>query len=81
MEAPPGSTCPICRRGTKPRAENASFPFCSPQCKLVDLGRWLDGTYRVPGPPVESSTDLDDGGSTSRSGARGERPDPNHDEE
>jgi endogenous inhibitor of DNA gyrase (YacG/DUF329 family) len=26
----------------------ASFPFCSPACKLVDLGRWLDGSYRLP---------------------------------
>jgi endogenous inhibitor of DNA gyrase (YacG/DUF329 family) len=22
-------------------------------CKLVDLGRWLDGSYRIPGPAVE----------------------------
>ncbi len=57
--------CPICAKeaaprramqtggGSEPRAVgNASFPFCSPACKLVDLGRWLDGSYRVPGPPV-----------------------------
>jgi endogenous inhibitor of DNA gyrase (YacG/DUF329 family) len=24
-------------------------PFCSVACQLVDLGRWLDGAYRVPG--------------------------------
>jgi len=30
--------------------DNRSFPFCSPACKLVDLGRWLDGGYRIPGP-------------------------------
>jgi endogenous inhibitor of DNA gyrase (YacG/DUF329 family) len=78
MEAPVGSACPICRRELKPRAQNASFPFCSPQCKLVDLGRWLDGAYRVPGPPVESSTDLD--GADPR-GSRGEQPDPHLDEE
>jgi endogenous inhibitor of DNA gyrase (YacG/DUF329 family) len=23
-------------------------PFCSERCKLLDLGEWLDGTYRVP---------------------------------
>jgi endogenous inhibitor of DNA gyrase (YacG/DUF329 family) len=34
-------------------AGNPAFPFCSPQCKLVDLGRWLDGAYRIPGPPVD----------------------------
>jgi endogenous inhibitor of DNA gyrase (YacG/DUF329 family) len=37
--------CPICRR---PVARDAkSFPFCSERCKLVDLGRWLDGQYRI----------------------------------
>jgi len=27
-------------------------PFCSERCKLLDLGRWLDGRYRIPGDPV-----------------------------
>lgn len=43
--------CPVCAKNTAPRAENVSFPFCSPPCKLVDLGRWLDGGYRIPGEP------------------------------
>ncbi|MCC6553797.1 MAG: DNA gyrase inhibitor YacG [Polyangiaceae bacterium] len=79
MEAPPGPTCPICSRGIKPRAENAAFPFCSPQCKLVDLGRWLDGTYRVPGPPVESSLGMDS--TPGATGRGGEPRDPSPDEE
>lgn len=40
--------CPVCARPVAPRAGNAAFPFCGKSCKLVDLGRWLDGTYRVP---------------------------------
>jgi endogenous inhibitor of DNA gyrase (YacG/DUF329 family) len=40
--------CPICARRVAPRAENPASPFCSPACKLVDLGRWLDGDYRLP---------------------------------
>jgi endogenous inhibitor of DNA gyrase (YacG/DUF329 family) len=40
--------CPICARPVPPRAVNKAFPFCTKTCKLVDLGRWLDGTYRVP---------------------------------
>lgn len=36
-------------------ADNKSRPFCSPRCKLADLDHWLSGSYRVPGPPVESS--------------------------
>jgi endogenous inhibitor of DNA gyrase (YacG/DUF329 family) len=25
-------------------------PFCSDRCRLLDLGRWLDGDYRIAGP-------------------------------
>ena len=28
-------------------------PFCSERCKLLDLGRWLDGDYRIPGEPAD----------------------------
>ena len=51
------STCPIC---TDPcaRSGNAYFPFCSQRCQLVDLGRWLNEDYRIPG----ELTDDDDGG-------------------
>ena len=41
--------CPACDGPVAPRAENRAFPFCSDRCKLLDLGRWLDGDYRVPG--------------------------------
>jgi len=32
-------------------------PFCSSRCRQLDLGQWLDGTYRIPGPPAESTAD------------------------
>lgn len=50
--------CPICGKEPGPRGENKAFPFCSPTCKLVDLGKWLDGTYRIPTtlPPDEDAT-------------------------
>lgn len=48
------AVCPICAKDARSRAENPSFPFCSPPCKLVDLGRWLDGSYRIEGPPATS---------------------------
>ncbi|MFH1109149.1 MAG: DNA gyrase inhibitor YacG [Planctomycetota bacterium] len=52
--------CPICRKTVAvERKEDAPFrPFCSPRCKLVDLGRWLDGTYSVSEPAAPS--DLED---------------------
>lgn len=38
--------CVFCRRHpVDPRWR----PFCSERCKLQDLARWADGTYRVPG--------------------------------
>jgi endogenous inhibitor of DNA gyrase (YacG/DUF329 family) len=27
--------------------DKACFPFCSERCKLIDLGRWLDGKYQI----------------------------------
>ena len=45
--------CPTCDKIATAAPGNASFPFCSGRCKLVDLGNWLDGRYRVPGEPVE----------------------------
>jgi uncharacterized protein len=40
--------CPICKEPVKARAENRAFPFCSPRCKQVELGKWLNEEYRVP---------------------------------
>jgi uncharacterized protein len=42
--------CPICGRPMDGRSLNAwpQFPFCSPRCKTIDLGRWLGDSYRIP---------------------------------
>jgi len=47
--------CPTCRSEAKPREENAAFPFCSPRCRAIDLGKWFTGGYRVPGKPAPLS--------------------------
>lgn len=26
----------------------AHLPFCSERCRLLDLGKWADGSYRIP---------------------------------
>jgi endogenous inhibitor of DNA gyrase (YacG/DUF329 family) len=43
--------CPTCGRNYEIAtiAELPSFPFCAPRCRLIDLARWADGTYVVPG--------------------------------
>ena len=56
--------CPICNRESKPRKENEVFPFCSPRCKTIDLGKWLNEEYRVP---AEESDDEPDEGDASQS--------------
>lgn len=46
-----GRACPICGR---PR--DAKFrPFCSKRCADIDLARWLDGRYVVPGQEKDGS--------------------------
>jgi endogenous inhibitor of DNA gyrase (YacG/DUF329 family) len=35
--------CPICGKPAAPRHQ----PFCSQRCATLDLGRWLNGNYRV----------------------------------
>ena len=39
-----GGGCPMCG---KPMDQMHS-PFCSGRCKTIDLGRWLNGDYRLP---------------------------------
>ncbi len=38
--------CPTCKKPTDRATE--PFPFCSPRCRMADLGKWLAGEYRVP---------------------------------
>ena len=40
--------CAICGRKTAfAGALPALYPFCSPRCKLVDLGKWLREQYSI----------------------------------
>lgn len=43
--------CPICGKPAEPRFK----PFCSTRCADIDLGRWLKGSYVIPGEPVEEA--------------------------
>ena len=46
-----GPRCPTCDRPVS-WPGNPARPFCSLNCKLIDLGAWLDEAFRVPGPPL-----------------------------
>ncbi len=48
-----GPKCPICGKPASPSYR----PFCGSACADIDLGRWLDGRYVVPGEPVADKGD------------------------
>lgn len=47
--------CPGCGKHVTVTGAPVGTPFCSERCRLVDLGQWLSGAYRVP-----SEAPLDD---------------------
>jgi endogenous inhibitor of DNA gyrase (YacG/DUF329 family) len=38
--------CPRCGKGAE-MSENPFRPFCSERCRLIDLGNWISGNYRI----------------------------------
>ena len=43
--------CPTCR--TLVTAQDEVFPFCSDRCRLIDLGKWASGAYRISSPVLD----------------------------
>ena len=43
--------CPTCR--TIVTKDGEHFPFCSDRCRLIDLGKWASGAYRVSSPILD----------------------------
>jgi len=39
---------------------NPYRPFCSEKCKLIDLGKWAEEKYRVPGEKVNNEENQKD---------------------
>ena len=56
----PVGACPICGS----REEGAWRPFCSKRCSDADLGRWLSGSYALPGEAVDLVEHGDNGEET-----------------
>jgi endogenous inhibitor of DNA gyrase (YacG/DUF329 family) len=40
--------CPVCKKETV-WEENPFHPFCSERCRILDLGKWASGEYRITG--------------------------------
>ncbi len=52
--------CPICK---KPVALDApDVPFCSDRCRVLDLGAWASGDYKISSPVLDPDLleELDD---------------------
>ncbi len=42
--------CPTCGASFEFDPSSKWRPFCTRRCKLVDLGNWMDGVYRISRP-------------------------------
>ena len=43
--------CPTCRALVA--KDDEYFPFCSDRCRLIDLGKWASGEYRISSPILD----------------------------
>jgi len=50
--------CPICKQPVK--SSGAEFPFCSPRCRTIDLGKWASGAYVISSPVSDTSEGVED---------------------
>lgn len=50
--------CPICQVEVAWEG-NPHRPFCSDRCRLMDLGAWTEGRYRIPGQKLKKESDKD----------------------
>jgi endogenous inhibitor of DNA gyrase (YacG/DUF329 family) len=48
--------CPTCKKHVK--STDAEFPFCSPRCRLIDLGKWASGDYLISSPVQDTSDNV-----------------------
>jgi len=48
--------CPQCKKPVLWQ-DNPDRPFCSERCRLVDLGRWADDSYRIAGKSQDTLSD------------------------
>jgi uncharacterized protein len=52
--------CATCGKPIEGQAGRVPPSFCSERCRMVDLGKWLEGEYRIPGPPATEHELMDE---------------------
>jgi len=50
--------CPCCKAHVQRYEEY--FPFCCKRCQTLDLARWADGSYSIPGDPIPDHDNNDE---------------------
>jgi endogenous inhibitor of DNA gyrase (YacG/DUF329 family) len=48
VPAPRIVPCPQCGKPVEWTPASRFRPFCSERCKMIDLGAWATGAYRIP---------------------------------
>jgi endogenous inhibitor of DNA gyrase (YacG/DUF329 family) len=48
--------CPTCRADVI-WEDNPHRPFCSERCRLIDLGAWTEGKYRISGEGLKQESE------------------------
>ena len=43
--------CPICK--TVVPLDEPNAPFCGDRCRVIDLGKWASGEYRISSPILD----------------------------
>lgn len=67
------AVCPSCGADAPAPGANPYFPFCCKRCKLVDLGAWADGRYRIAAADDAANDAADDAGAPDGEGGDGSR--------
>lgn len=55
----PSVRAPVCVFCRRQPVDPAWRPFCSKRCKMQDLAKWADGTYRIASTPLGDSEDTE----------------------
>lgn len=42
------------------KSNDPEFPFCSPHCRTIDLGKWASGAYVIAAPVTDADEEIRD---------------------
>lgn len=49
--------CPTCKKMHEYDTKSPWRPFCCERCKIIDLGQWASGAYKIEGAPGTADPD------------------------